>query len=144
MVKDLGSSIKVEYQRLPGVPVTKWPIIEVKFPSLPQPILALVDSGASNSILHPEIADALGYPISKLGRPQFQGKSASGDYKSWQLPRLNIEIYDYPVSVKFEVIDNKDLIWPCILGEDSIFEIAKLDFSKFIGYFEIQFRKDLN
>lgn len=144
MVKDPGQPIKIYYQRLPGVPVAKWPIVEVKFSHLPQPILALIDSGASNSILHPEIADALGYPKSKLGDPQFQGKSASGDYKSWQLPRLNIEIYNYPIGIKFEVIDNNDLIWPCILGEDSIFEIAKLDFSKFKGYFEIQFRKDLN
>jgi len=70
MVKDLALPIKIEYQRLPGVPVAKWPI--------------------------------------------------------------------------FEVIDNNDLIWPCILGEDSIFEISKLDFSKFKGYFEIKFRKDLN
>lgn len=36
------------------------------------------------------------------------------------------------------------LIWPCILGEDSIFQVSKLDFQKFKGYFEIRFRQDIN
>ncbi len=78
---------------------------------------------------------------------QFSSRKVAdcGDYQSWRLPKpLNIEIYGYPFSFRFDVIDNPDLIWPCILGEDTIFEVARLDFQKFKGYFEIRFRNDLN
>ena len=141
----LNTPIKVWYESMPGMPTNKWPLVKVKFSVLPQPIFALVDSGASVSVLGPEVAYRLGYTKQKLGKPRFSGKSVSGEYKSWQLPEtLSAEMYGFPLSFKFEVIDNLDLSWPCILGEDSIFQMARLDFSRFKGYFEIRFRKDLN
>lgn len=141
----LGTPIKVWYEPLPGIAGTRWPILKVKFPNFRQAASALVDSGASISILHPEVAKLLGYSRNKLGKSLLAGKSVSGEYKSWQLPKpLDVEIYGFPFSLKFEVIDNEDLIWPCILGEDSIFQVARLDFQRYKGFFEIKFRKDLN
>lgn len=73
--------IKIWYKVLPGRGNVIWPIIEVKIgQSLPQPILALVDSGANKSILHPFVAEALGFNLDKLG-PSEKGISASGKYK---------------------------------------------------------------
>ena len=141
------SPIKIWYKVLPGRGKVIWPILDIKISYqrniLPQPVLALIDSGANRSIIHPLLAEALGFNPDKLGDPE-RGVSASGDYKSWTLPKMNINIYGYEFSLPFTVIDNKNLIWPCILGEDSIFQFARLDFQKFKGFLEIRFRSDIN
>lgn len=141
--------IKIWCESLPKLPQILWPIVELNLHykdfSLPQRIHALVDSGANRSVLHPLIAEAIGFDLNKLGLPRTGGFSASGSYKSWILPELvDVYMYGYTFSVRFTVIDNKQLIWPCILGEDSIFEFARLDFQKYKGYFEIGFRKDIH
>ncbi len=141
--------IKIWYKPLPKLPQISWPIIDIKLShksiSLPQAVLALVDSGANKSILHQDVADILGFDLKKLGLPAGGGTSVSGGYRSWNLPDpVDVYIYGFSVPVNFQVIDNPGLIWPCILGEDSIFQIARLDFRKFKGYFEMQFRQDLN
>ncbi len=96
----LATPIKVWYKPLPKLPKAFWPIIDIKLSFkdkvLPQLIFALIDSGSSHSVLHPEI------------------------------------------------IDNPNLIWPPILGEDTIFQVSRLDFQKFKGYLEIRFRQDIN
>ncbi len=141
--------IKIWYESLPKLPKILWPIVELKLKyensSILQRIHALVDSGASHSVLHPLVAESLGFSLKKLGVPKSGGLSVSGGYKWWILPEfVDIDIYGYSFRKKFVVIDNPDMIWPCILGEDSIFEYARIDFSKFKGYFEIKFRKDIN
>ncbi|PJC27957.1 hypothetical protein CO054_02740 [Candidatus Shapirobacteria bacterium CG_4_9_14_0_2_um_filter_39_11] len=146
---ELASPIKVWYKPLPKFPKIPWPIVDIRLSyknkTLPQAVFSLVDSGASSSFLHMEIAEALGFNLKKLGTPKPGGTSVSGFYKSWILPELvNIDIYGYSFSFKFLVIDNPDLIWPCILGENSIFEVAGLDFKKFKSHFEIRFRQDIN
>ncbi len=145
----LQTPIKICYKVLPGRGRVKWPIIDVKFThqgdSLPQPLLALVDSGANHSILHPLVAEALGFNLKQLGPPEKGGLSVSGKYESWALPSsIDIDIYGNKFRSRFTVINNRELIWPCILGEDSIFEFARLDFRKFKGYFEVRFRLDIN
>ena len=146
---ELASPIKIWYKPLPKFPKIPWPIVDIKLShrdkTLPQSVLSLVDSGASSSFLHLEIAEALGFDFKKLGAAKPGGTSVSGFYKAWVLPDLiNVEIYGYSFSFKFFVIDNPHLIWPCILGENTLFEIAKLDFQKFKGYFEIRFRQDIS
>ena len=141
--------IKTRYQFLSREEKILWPIVEAKLAyqkfSLPQTIRTLVDSGASHSLLHPFIAEILGFDFKKLGNAKLSGASASGAYKSWLLPKpITIDIAGYQFQRKFIVIDNPKLIWGCILGGDSIFEVAKLNFVKFERYFEIQFRKDLD
>lgn len=135
------------YEQLPQEPYNWWPILNVKLKSRTgfQTALALVDSGASNSILHPIIAKGLGFDLEKLGKPQIQGKSVSGSYNSWFLPEaIDTNFCGSTFPIKFMVINNENLIWPCILGEDSVFQFARIDFWKFKGYFEIELRKDLN
>lgn len=145
---DLSAPIKIWYRQFPPTG-TKWPIVDAKFSTSkrisPQPYFSLIDSGADISILHIELANALGIDLKKLAPAKFSGKSVSGDYKFWLLPDpINVEMYGYSFNFKFAVIDNINLIWPCILGENSIFDVAKVDFQKFKGYFEIRFRQDIN
>lgn len=145
----LATPIKIWYKPLPKIIKLLWPIIDIglstSVKSLPQPVLALVDSGSSHSILHMEIAEFLGFDLKKLGPPQPGGISVSGVHKTWVLPQpINVNIYGFSFSFNFSVVDNPNLIWPCILGEDSIFQVARLDFQKFKGYFEIRFRQDIN
>lgn len=148
IIKSLATPIKIKYKALPKLPTVSWPIVDVnlsyKREILPQPVLSLVDSGANSSIIHIEIAQALGFSAKKLGRPQ-KGLSVSGFYESWMMPEfITADIYGYSFAFQFIVINNKDLIWPCILGENTIFEVAKLDFQRFKSFFEIRFREDIN
>lgn len=139
--------MRVLYEKLPEHPYNLWPILNVKLRSKTslQPALALVDSGASISIIHRDLAETLGFDLKKLGRPTQAGQSVSGDYSSWILPEaIDTNICGGSFPIKFTVIDNKNLVWPCILGEDSIFQLARVDFWKFKGYFEVELRKDLN
>lgn len=145
----MSNNIKIWYKTLPLGPQITWPIIDInlsyKNHKLPQPILSLVDSGANASILHPEIAKQLGFSSDNLGKPSLSSLSASGAYRSWLLPEnIDVEIYGFSFCFRFQVIDNPGLIWPCILGENSIFQMARLDFQKYKGFFEISFRKDIN
>lgn len=143
----LSPPIKIYYKPLPKTYVP-WPILDIdlsyKNKVYPQKIFALVDSGANVSILHPQFAQYLGFDLKKL-TPKAGGVSVSGNYSSWILPEpVNVNIYGYDFSFDFTVIDNPNLIWGCILGEDSIFSTAKIDFQKYKGFFEICFRQDLN
>jgi len=139
--------IKIRYRPHPKLPKVHWPLLDVKLTyrsiSLPQTWDSLVDSGSNISILHPLIAEAYGFDLKKL--PTEVGLSASGTYNSCILPEpLNVDIYGYTFRIRFTVINNPHLLWPCILGEDSIFQFARLDFQKFKGYFEVRFRSDNN
>lgn len=141
--------MKIWYRRLPEHPGNFWPILEIRLRSknanFSQSVFALVDSGASISILHAELARALGFDLQKLGQPIQAGQSVSGNYSSWSLPEaIDTNICGGTFPIKFTVIDNNTLIWPCILGEDSIFQLARIDFWKYKGYFEVELRKDLN
>lgn len=111
----LGPPIKIWYKPLPGFLRTYWPVVDVN----------------------------LSYK--NISLPLKEGTSASGSYKYWVLPEsIEVSIYGYSFGFKFSVIDNPGLIWPCILGENSIFTVARLDFQKFKNYFEIRFREDIN
>lgn len=126
-----------------------WPILDVGFSyqnkTFPQKILSLVDSGANVSMIHLQLASYLGFDLKKLGQSKPGGISVSGNYKSWVLPGpVDIDIYGYNFSFNFTVIDNPKLIWGCILGEDSIFSVARIDFQKFKKFFEMRFRQDFN
>ncbi|MBI4097219.1 MAG: retropepsin-like domain-containing protein [Candidatus Levybacteria bacterium] len=141
-------SIKIPYRTYPNSGNILWPIVELQLAtehsSLTQPILALVDSGASISVLHPIIAEVLGFNPRKTEASQ-QGISASGMYKSWLFPHvIEVNLYGYTFFRRFTIIDNSSFLWPCILGEDSIFEVAGIDFRKFKGFFEVRFRQDIN
>lgn len=146
--ESLNTPIKIWYKQLPGSsPITKWPIIDVKFSAASvslKPIASLVDSGADQSILHPQLAEVLGVNLGTLDFIK-GGKSVSGNYDYYQLSNsIPVNIYGYEFNIKFTIINNPQLIWPCILGEDSIFQFARLDFQKFKGFFDVRFRLDVH
>ena len=140
--------IKIPYESLKGRPETLWPLVELQLGTsetlLSQSIPALVDSGANTSLLNPEFIPLLGFTEKDL---QFipGGISASGTYRFAILPHETlVNIYGYTFIIRFTVIENRDLVFPCILGQDSIFQWARLDFQRFKGFFEIKFRKNIN
>ena len=141
-------AIRIWYESLPGVTLTKWPLVEVSITyqdqSLPQPIVALVDSGASISILHIDVLDLLGIERKAL-QVTSGGISVSGNYRSALLPHnASVSLYGHTHLLRLTVIDNPNLAFPCILGEDSIFHWARLDFQQFNGFYEIKFRRDVH
>lgn len=143
-----SSPIKINYKPLQNSKIF-WPILdlEISYQSnvIPRGVKSLIDSGASVSILHPQIASHLGFDLNKLGASRPGGVSVSGNYQSWTLPDpVNVNIFGYDFSFSFTVIDSPNQIWGCILGEDSIFSVAKIEFQKFKGFFELRFRQDLN
>lgn len=136
--------IKIRYRKLPLSGSIFWPIIDIQLPVLPQPILALVDSGASNSILHEDIAEVLNIKRKKSNRI-YRGISASGEFRFWRPKPIRVSIYNHNFPFNFTVpIDNRSLIWPCILGHNTLFRIAKLEFRTFNNYFKLFFRADIN
>ena len=142
--------IKISYRKLPklfggGI---DWPLIDIGLEhgkiSIAPKLLALVDSGASNSILDPEIAKYLGFNLGKLPK-QVGGNSASGSYSYWRLPTpVTINIYGRTFTSDFNVIDAPNQIWSCILGHDSIFKLSKITFNTPKKYFEVCLRCDIN
>lgn len=141
----LASPIKVRYKVLPAFKKTLWPILDLQLSyagrRFPYKILTLVDSGASNSIIRVDIAEALGVDLTE--GEKIRGASVSGSYESVELPkRIDVGIWGHKFDFKFFAL--KNMVWDCILGEDSIFEVARIDFQKFKGYFEVRFRQDIN
>ena len=104
---------------------------------------ALVDSGADVSIMDIHIAEMLGFDFK--GKPfSGYGRGAGGAYKYWQLPNIETVIEGHGYQFPFVVIQNPNNIWPCILGQKSIFRVAKITFEAFEQQFELSFRTDLN
>ena len=149
MLDDLYSpSIKIKYENLAGDESVYWPIVRVHLWSntfsFPQNLIALVDSGASHSIIRQDIAQVLGFPVQKL-KFDSTGNSVNGTYKSATLSeRVGIDLYGYKREHKFTVIDYSSLIFPIILGEDSLFKWTTLNFNRSKLYFEMRFRTDIN
>lgn len=140
--------IKIKYEPLPRQPKIMWPLVRVhlsnRISSLPQPLISLIDSGSNISILHPIIADLLGYTKRNL---TFQegGRSVSGTYTSAVTPDIvKVSLYGFTFQHRFTIVNNAQLDFGCILGEDSIFQWARIDFQRFKGMIELKFRKDLH
>lgn len=141
----LSTPIKIRYKTAPGLLWYLWPLVEVVLSRglsvLPNRIMVLIDSGASNSVLRPEVAIGLGFDLDR--GQKVAGRGVGAGYTGVLLPeRVDVNIYDHTFDFQFTVIEN--MVWDCILGEDTIFEVARLDFQKFKGYFEIRFRQDIN
>lgn len=144
------SPIKVYYRKLPKLlgQGIDWPLIDIGLTheekTIAPKLLALVDSGASNSILDPEIAEYLGFKLNRSERLK-GGSSASGSYMYWLLPKpVDINVYGRIYTTNFQVIDAPNQMWSCILGHDSIFRISKILFNTHKKYLEIGLRTDIN
>jgi len=141
-------SIRLPYRALPGTKGREiWPIINAslsyKRKKFPQPIAALVDSGADVSTMDMLVAEILGFDLKKM-EISGTGAGAGGSYRYWQLPEIDTFIEGHGYKFPFIVIDNSKNLWPCILGQRSIFRVAKITFESFKGQFDISFRADIN
>jgi len=151
-VKDspFEAPIKIYYRKLPKLlgQGIDWPLLDIGLKhddvSIAPKLLALVDSGASNSILDPEIAKFLGFKLSDLPKTS-GGTSASGSYSYWVLPDpVTINIYERTYTSNFIAIDSPNQMWSCILGHDSIFRLSKVLFNTHKKYFQVSLRSDIN
>ena len=145
MSDQFSPSIKVYYKAVTGTTLPLWPILDIQLSFkgrvLPWKTSALVDSGASASVITSGLAKMLGFDLSK--EKTISGEGVSGVYKGKELKdTVDVDIYGYKHSFRFTTIEK--MPWDCILGEDSIFQVAKLDFQRFKGFFEIRFREDIN
>ncbi|MDO8452134.1 MAG: retropepsin-like aspartic protease [bacterium] len=145
MPDNFSPPIRVYYEAVTGTTLPLWPILDIELSFngkvIPWKISALVDSGASGSVITSDLAKTLGFDLSK--EKNIRGEGVSGVYKGKELKAaVDIDIYGYKHSFRFTTIEK--MPWDCILGEDSIFQVAKLDFQRFKGFFEIRFREDIN
>ena len=132
--------VKKYYRSLPP-DKTPWPLLDIVFPdhnhnrNLKFP--SLIDSGASHSILHPDVAPFLNINLDEF--PLKDGTGVGGGFKYWDVNTLfNIEIDGYPFKFKFHV-SVASIPWSCILGENTIFSEARIDFQRYKGIFKIQY-----
>jgi hypothetical protein len=143
-------AIKINYRKLPKLlgQGIDWPLLDIgikyKQTEIAPKMLALVDSGASNSILDPQIAKYLGFKLDD-DKKLSGGNSVSGSYFYWTLPEpVEINIYGKRFKTTFQVIDDPNQMWGCILGHDSIFKLSKILFNTHKKYFDVSFRADIN
>jgi hypothetical protein len=120
---------------------SKAPLLNVSFEDLPRPVPALVDSGATNSLLHPAIASKLklkiDYDDKKLGT------GAGGSFEYVKAEPVSVEILGENFKVAFDIPLDNDFAWPCILGHNSIFEYSKIVFKSYKEKFDV-FLKVIN
>lgn len=118
------------------------PIINIDIKGLPRPIPALVDSGATSSMLHPHIAQTLKL---KVNYDNVQiGTGAGGGFKYAPSEPVEIELLNQRYMVRFDVVLDDNFAWPCILGHNSIFKFAKVAFKSYKKEFDIFLRRDVN
>lgn len=146
LTESLATPIKVRYSEHVDFPSQPLPIVRISISSNSSlssyyPVAALVDSGASKSVISPLVAKLLGADLDKC-RP-VGGLGVGGRYKGYFLPEpLRVDIFGYEFDFSFLCIEG--MTWACILGGDSIFQVAKIEFQRFKGFFELRFRNDIN
>jgi hypothetical protein len=126
----------------PSVFGFKMPVALVSFKSIPQPLQGLVDSGATNTLIGYDWALQAGIQIDKSKK--LKGGAVGSGYDYYQSEPVEVEMAGQKYNVKFDVVLGDPLLWPCILGQDSIFRLAKVTFKRYKEEFCIQFRKDIN
>jgi len=140
-ILNLSSPAVKNYYRTFPPEKTPWPILDITFLDfMPnQKIPCLVDSGASHSILHPDFVSALN--INTRNFEQREGSGVGSAFEYWDVTTLfNVVIDGYEFKFSFHVAKNP-ILWPCILGENTIFSNARIDFQKYKGFFEIRYIK---
>ena len=134
---------KLTYKPAPFVtgPYIKWPLVEVSFGDSAKGFTTLIDSGASNSMLNQEVALVHNIKIDK--NKVYAGSGVGSTFKFWIAKDVDITVADHNFIFDFSVpVEDSAIPWPCILGHDSIFQVAKLEFTSFKEQFKIFFRKD--
>lgn len=120
----------------------KMPILSVKFREFPQPVQALVDSGATNSMLHPRVASALKLKLDYSKK--LKGTGAGGQFEYIESEPVETELLNQKYSIKFHIPMDDNFAWPCILGHNSIFRLSKIEFRTYKQEFCVSLRADIN
>ena len=120
----------------------KMPILLVSFANFPQSVQALVDSGATNSMLHIKLASNLKLKIDYSSKKEGTGAGGSFEYVSCE--PIEVELLEQKFDIRFDIPLDENFAWPCILGHDSIFKFSKIQFKTYKKEFGIFFRADIN
>lgn len=138
--KKFFSQIPIKYsQTIFGKPM---PAILISFNGIPQPLQALVDSGATTSLISYSWAKQANLKIDTTQK--FIGGGVGSGYDYYLSKPVEVDFGGYKYNVKFDVLLKDDPLWACILGQDSIFRLAKITFKRYRNEFEVAFRKDIN
>jgi len=133
---------KVTVPYSPTIFGVKMPILLVSFEKLPQPVPALVDSGATNSMLHKRIASNLKLKIDYSNKKV--GTGAGGGFEYVSSKPVEVELLEQKFDIRFDVPLDENFAWPCILGHNSIFKFSKIQFKTYKSEFDIFIRADIN
>lgn len=132
--------VNIKYS--PTIFGSKMPVALVSFKSIPQPLQGLVDSGSNCTLIHYGWALKAGIKIDESKK--LKGGTVGSGYDYYQSEPIEVEIAGQMYNIKFNVLLGDTLLWPCILGQDSIFRLAKVIFKGYREEFDIRFRKDIN
>jgi hypothetical protein len=138
--KKFFGQIPIKYS--PTVFGISMPAIPVRLKGIPQPLQALVDSGSTDSYINYDWARQANLAID--ASKKLIGGGMGGGFEYYLSEPVEADLLGYRYNVKFNVLLNDDPIWACILGQDSIFRLAKIIFKRYRNEFEIAFRKDIN
>jgi len=134
--------MRFRYSKLPGIPTeTKRPLVPVKFKYKTRetlPILALIDSGADFSYASKEIADFLGIDLSRVKREPSFGIDGSRFLCFPTKAEIEINGHNLMIPIHFTLAMNK--LFRCVLGQEGLFDQAKITFKRYKWSFEIKVR----
>ncbi|MBI4157494.1 aspartyl protease family protein [Candidatus Woesebacteria bacterium] len=133
---------KVTVPYSPTIFGVKMPLIQVSFDGIPLPVASLLDSGATNSMLHPRIASSVGLKIDYSKK--YVGTGAGGSFDYVKSGPIKIQVLGQRYDIEFDIPLDENFAWPCILGHNSIFKFSKIVFKTYKQEFDIFFRNDIN
>lgn len=132
--------MRLPYSYLPGIDNSSlYPLLPVWFINKEHEALtlALVDSGATNAAISTALADDLGIDWKKI--PPVKGFAAGGSFVSHPA-RIKIKIFDEEFMVRVHIVENL-MPYDAILGQNDLFQRAKITFEAYKKQFSIEFRE---
>ncbi|OGH19643.1 MAG: hypothetical protein A2868_04280 [Candidatus Levybacteria bacterium RIFCSPHIGHO2_01_FULL_40_15b] len=130
----------VKYAPLPGFPNSAlMPMVPVIFKNKKSefPTYALVDSGASISVISTVIADELDIDWMKI--PVKTGLAVASTVR-YHPAKVTAEIYGHKFNLLINIAEGLSA-HQCILGQRDLFQRAKITFEAYKKQFEIVFRE---
>jgi len=130
----------VDYSPLPDLKgSTLMPMVPVTFSNkdMEFPTFALVDSGASMSVISTVIADELG--IDWIHVPVKTGLAVASTVR-YHAVKITAEIFGHTFDLSANVAEGL-APYHCILGEADLFQRAKITFEAYKRQFSIDFRE---
>ncbi len=99
---------------------------------------ALIDSGATGAVISTVIAEALNIEWDKI--PVAHGFTVGGVLRSHRFNGLKANAYDHNFTLSVGIVEGTSP-YKCILGQNDLFQRAKIVFEAYKKQFEIIFRE---